>query len=208
MKDKILRILATTASVIFHPLLLPTYGFTLIAVFNMLGLETEGSWVYYAVAVAGTFIFTFIIPISLILILRHQKRVSSIRLDNQQERSIPYIYAFVAFAIWCYFIRRIMHIEAIVFLLCCAATISIGIVALINMRWKISAHLTGMGCFIGGVLIMTSMNGTLSNMLIIGLFLIALILTYSRLYLKSHTPLQVTMGLILGLSMSLLTLLI
>lgn len=207
MNSKAPYIISKTISVLLHPLLLPTYGFALVWAFNLLNLTTPQAWVYYAVALGGTFTFTFLIPFSLILILSRQNRVSSIELRSQHERNTPYVYSFASFLVWCYFIRSIMHIESALFFICCAAALAIGIVALINLKWKISAHLTGMGCFIGGVLIITSMQGVLSNLLIVLLFLMALLLTYSRLYLKAHTGTQVSAGLLLGLSLTLLTLL-
>ena len=208
MIDKLLYILSKTISVLLHPLLLPTYGFALIAAGDLFNIDNNRAWLYYLIATAGTFIFTCLIPLSMILILRHQQRVSSIELNSQKERTVPYLYSFVSFAIWCYFVKSILHIDSAVFFICCAATTAIGIVALINLWWKISAHATGIGCFIGGVMIIAAEQWQLGNLFICLLFAMALALCYARIYLQSHTPAQVSAGLLLGLLLSSLTLLL
>ena len=86
-----------------------------------------------------------------------------------------------------------------------ASTCAIGIVMLINLKWKISAHLTGFGCFVGCIISISAYYGHF-NLLAVGiLLLIALMLMCARLYLNAHTPLQVVIGFVFGLLITMLT---
>jgi membrane-associated phospholipid phosphatase len=77
-------------------------------------------------------------------------------------------------------------------------TIAAIITLLINLRWKISAHMVGIGGVLGAVIgiserFMQNLNGT-----IIVLFLVAGMIGYARLKLDAHTSLQVYAGFATG----------
>jgi membrane-associated phospholipid phosphatase len=67
------------------------------------------------------------------------------------------------------------------------------------LKWKISAHLTGIGGLLGGVCSFALYYSTLPLGLVITILTASLILMYARLYLHAHTPLQVVCGLLLGI---------
>ena len=80
---------------------------------------------------------------------------------------------------------------------------ALGIVAVVNKRWKISAHLTGFGGLTGGVLSFYLAGGMMPPTWLVGVLLgLALVLMYARLYLDAHTPMQVVGGFLLGLVMT------
>ena len=80
---------------------------------------------------------------------------------------------------------------------------ALGIVAVVNKRWKISAHLTGFGGLTGGVLAFYLAGGMMPPMWLIGALLgLALVLMYARLYLDAHKPMQVVCGWLLGIAMT------
>jgi membrane-associated phospholipid phosphatase len=72
-------------------------------------------------------------------------------------------------------------------------------VTIINRRWKISAHLTGIGGLLGGICSFALNYSVLPLGLIVGVLAISLMLMYARLYLNAHTPMQVVCGFLLGL---------
>lgn len=192
---KLIDIAANGLSVLLHPLFIPTYGFLWLGCAHVLSENKT----FNLVVVLSTLFFTFLIPFGAILILRRQKRISSLRMMNASERTSPYIYSAVSFSFWNYLLIGVIHTPIYISVLSLSSTIMIAVIALINLRWKISAHMSAFGCFIGGALITASNIGMLSNGLIIVLFVIALLLMYARLYLRSHTGLQVSAGLLLGL---------
>ena len=80
------------------------------------------------------------------------------------------------------------------------ATIAIGLVALINRYWKISAHLTGMGGLFGGLMSYCLGLGAIPTWGTICLWgAVSLALMYARVRLNAHTPAQVCAGWLLGI---------
>lgn len=197
----VLHILSMTLSAILHPLFMPTYGMVCFcAAFN--STQVPLPRVYWLVACSGTFVITALIPLSLMLIRRWRGTISDISISNAPERTPVYLYTLICYACWCYFLYKIIY-APFVSLIGVGATIALGLILLINSRWKISAHLSGLGGLLGGVLAYTFNYslplpiGTIA--VILGL---ALVLMYARLYLNAHTPLQVIAGFILGIIMT------
>jgi len=69
---------------------------------------------------------------------------------------------------------------------------------IINLKWKVSAHMTGIGGLLGA-LISTSilLEVDLISYVILSIFVSGLIAS-SRLILNAHTPLQLIAGFFLG----------
>jgi membrane-associated phospholipid phosphatase len=79
------------------------------------------------------------------------------------------------------------------------AIIALLAVTMINRKWKISAHLTGIGGLLGGICSFALNYSVLPSGLIMGVLALSLLLMYARLYLNAHTPMQVVCGFLLGL---------
>jgi len=81
------------------------------------------------------------------------------------------------------------------------SALSILIIVLINLKWKISAHAAGIGGLSGaifGVCYRTAINPVW--LLVLFLF-ISGVVSLSRLELKAHTPGQVLAGYVVGFIM-------
>lgn len=202
--QKVLEILAKTLSVVLYPLLLPTYGFVLYAFYGVkakvaipslwrgsLGLE----------CISGTLIITAIMPLLVFLLMWKTKRISSLHLDNAAERSEPYIWCIFFFAVWYFFFSRLYLSAVADYGL--YAIMALTIVWVVNHWWKISAHLTGMGCLLGGVFSFGLLHRLPVTQTTIVVLILSLLLMYARLYLRAHTPLQVVCGFLLGLACTL-----
>lgn len=179
---------------------MPTYGIVLfcMAFSQQIPLPT----VYWLVSCIGTFFMTALIPLSLMIFRRLRGEISDISISNASERTPIYVYTIICYAFWSYFLYRVIH-APFVSLIGIGATIALGLVLLINTRWKISAHLTGLGGLLGGILAYVY-NYTLPlPMVTISIILgIALVLMFARLYLNAHTSLQVVTGFLLGIIMT------
>ena len=78
----------------------------------------------------------------------------------------------------------------------------------INLKWKISAHMIGMGGLIG-VIIGVSERLTLDlNATLIVLFVMAGFVGFSRLRLNAHNPFQVYLGFLVGMGSLLIMILV
>lgn len=200
MTKRVLTILSRIISVICHPLFMPSYGMLLFcATFSAQrgALPTA----YWLIAVLGTLTLTAIIPLSVIVIQMFRGAVSSIEIRKAGERTSVYVYTIVCYGFWCYFLRNVLHAPEVLFVIGVGATVALLGVTLINLKWKISAHLTGIGGVIGGICGYCMYYALFPPVgLICGLLGLALLLMYARLYIDAHTPLQVVTGLIYGIT--------
>ena len=200
MKQPLAYYLSMAISGILFPLLLPTYAIILYS----LQLPEQYPAVYKGVAIGGTAFFTLFIPFTLLLILKAQKRISDINITNPKERLVPFLYVLTCFAIWVYFLWHVLKMPAIITALALTSTIMIALLTLITHYWKMSAHLTAFGCFVGSIIAVAAHMGIYNTYTIIALLIIALLLMMARLYLKAHDSLQVVTGFLFALSVTLL----
>ena len=198
--NKTLDIVAKSLSVVLYPLFIPTYGIILFCVAHSLHIAPlAGVWI--AVAVTGTFLLTCVLPITAIWILMKKGLVKDLYIDNPKERTTPYVYAALGFGFWCYFLTHILHAPTFLSGVAVGATIAIGLVALINRTWKISAHLTGLGGLIGGILSYCLGIGAIPTWGTWALWLgLSWLLMWARLYMDAHTGAQVSAGWLLGIA--------
>jgi len=199
MIHKTLDILAKIISALLYPLWMPTYGMILLYLtYGRLHITMHAA--YWWITIGGTFVITALIPLSLILIAIRRGTVSDIYITKNEERTTPYIYTSTCYAFWTYFLAKIINAPLYLTLVGTGALIALVIVANINRKWKISAHLTGWGGLIGGILSYYLFYGIMPSIGCIALLLsIALILMYARLWLNAHTDWQVVAGFGLGL---------
>lgn len=179
---------------------MPTYGIVLFCMAFSQQIPLPAA--YWLVSCIGTFFMTALIPLSLMIFRRLRGEVSDISISNASERTPIYVYTIICYAFWSYFLYKVIH-APFVSLIGVGATIALAVVLFINTHWKISAHLTGLGGLLGGILAYVY-NYTLPlPMMAISIILgIALALMFARLYLNAHTSLQVVTGFLLGIIMT------
>jgi hypothetical protein len=144
------------------------------------------------------FSFSFVLPVLNILILYKLKRIRSFTLKDQEERTFPYIltscfyfglfYLFLDLNIW-------PEIKILVF----GAGLAILLTAFINKRYKISAHMVGVGGLLGSLLIISFVFKFNAIPVIAFLFLLSGTIASSRLYLKAHSRDEIYSGFALGM---------
>jgi membrane-associated phospholipid phosphatase len=198
--NRIADIVSKVLSVLFYPLFIPTYGVALFC-YAFSAAVAPLSVVWIAIAIAGTLLLTCLLPISAIWIMVRKGDVKDMQIENPKERTMPYLYAALGFAFWSYLMIAILHAPIYIQFIACGATAAIGLITIINRWWKISAHLTGIGGLLGGMICYYLGLGILPGwgILCFGVCL-TLMLMYARLYLNAHTPLQVIAGWLMGMS--------
>ncbi|MFO0358510.1 MAG: phosphatase PAP2 family protein [Sphingobacteriaceae bacterium] len=144
------------------------------------------------------FAFTFILPALNIYLMYKLKRINSITLSNQHERTFPYIMTAIFYFGLFYLFFDLRIWETIKIFVFCAGS-AILLTALINLKYKISAHMVGIGGIVGMMLsLVILLNYDLMLYIILGVIASGLV-GASRLYLKEHTPAQVYLGFFLGI---------
>jgi len=182
-------------SFVFQPLLMPTYGILLITnmdVFQTLPLN------WRIMAVVGTLLFTGILPATPILLMLKKGDVHDLFISRREERTLPYLFSFLAYLFWTFFLYRILQLPLFMVSMGIGAAISIAIITFINLKWKISAHLSGIGGLVGGLFGICFRMAINPLPLIITVLFISALVALSRIELKAHTPGQTLAGFTLG----------
>ena len=185
-------------SIVFQPLLMPTYGIILLMnldVFNLL----PNIWRWEAIG--GTILFTAILPVVPILFMMRKGEVSDMFISKREQRTMPYLFSCMSYLFWCLFLWRTMQFPPFIVAIGAATTLSIFLIVFINLKWKISAHMSGVGGLVGaiyGISYRMAMNPLW--MLVIVITISALV-AISRIELKAHTMGQVFAGFMLNFTL-------
>lgn len=132
-------------------------------------------------------------PILVVLYLLRTGRIKELHMSDTSERHIPYITA-VASAFIAYTVMTLLNGPELLRCLALLNTINLVALGLINSRYLISIHATGiMASFL---LVGLVFSWTLAWLVV---FPLLLGVCYVRLYLKRHTVAQIAAGLLLGL---------
>lgn len=183
-------------SIIFHPLLMPTYGIALIFFTkNYISIFTPSH--FKLIIVGITFVFTFILPAVNAFILLKMGRIKSLEMETTGERIIPYTStALYYFALFYLFYNA--QFPGVFKILILGAVISILLTLVITFKWKISAHTVGIGGICGGMLGLIYRIQADMQLIFMIIILLAGIIGYARLRLNAHNPAQVYAGFVLG----------
>lgn len=186
--------IAQLISAISQPLLFPSYG--------MLLLFQTGNFVYFntqykAYSILSVFILTAVIPFTAILILKKAKLVTSFQLEQRKERTLPYIFVILSYLATILFLYRIFMPLYVVALMV-GVFISTIIIMLLNLKWKVSAHLSAIGGLSAAIVVVSYRLGINPVGLLSAAFVLAGLIATSRIQLKAHTLLQTLVGFGIG----------
>jgi membrane-associated phospholipid phosphatase len=202
---QILPVIAKTISIVFHPLLIPTYGFLLLS--NSGAYEALLPWDLTKLLLLVVFFTTAVLPALTILLLSFHPKFD-LTMENSNDRVLPLLISSVSYYIGYLIIERISFFPVFNLLLIAAILIQIGL-AFISMRWKISAHTAAIGGLIGGVAGLSFRLYSNPSLTISLMVIIAGLIGTSRLMLEKHTPKQIYAGFMVGfITMGLLILMV
>lgn len=195
-----LKNFALFISVVLHPLLMATYGCLLLffgiqnTVYDYL-TPFDAKWRMSLVI----FMFSFVFPALNIFILYKLKRIPTISLSNQKDRTFPYVMT-ALFYFGLFYLLMDINIWNSLKLFILGGGIAILLTALLNLKFKISAHMVGIGGLLGvliSVSFLTKFDMTMFYVLVI---VLAGIIGFARLMLNEHKPYQLYLGFLLGLT--------
>lgn len=190
----IANIIAHVLSLVFYPLFIPTYGIALFC------YAFHSPLVWACIAVTGTLLLTCLLPLTSIWIMIRQGKVKDIQIADASERTMPYLYTTIGFAFWSYLMSVVLHAPLFLTVVCIGSTVALAVITAINRFWKISAHLTGIGGFFGGLMnYYIAVGSTPSWSTLTVLLLFSLVMMFARLRLDAHTSSQVVVGWLLGI---------
>ena len=186
--------LAHGVSWLLHPFLVPLYFLVI--------LLTCTAFVNYPWSVKFYFLwvvvlYTMLIPVLALVVLRKMGYVSDYKIDERHERILPLLIGAVCYVLCAITIAKIPAALIIRKFMIAAAACELTCLA-VSLRWKISLHLTGMGAFVA---LLALLNVVDASNLIAPLCVAVLgagMLATARLYLGCHTPTQILAGFFNG----------
>jgi hypothetical protein len=187
--------LAKIISIIFHPLLMPVYGMTIIfsapTLFGYLPFNVK------KLLILIMLVNNVLLPLSLLPFFIRMNIISSWTITERKERNFPLIITTILYCITSFLIFRFnipVFLKTYIF----AASLISLIVTVINFWWKISLHSVGAGALISLVFILSLKMLTPLEWYLISTVVIGGLVLSSRLKLNLHSPQQVWIGLFTG----------
>jgi hypothetical protein len=186
-------------SIIFHPMLMATYG----CAFLFFGMQDT---MYEFIITSGTkfrltaivFTFTFLLPMLNMVVMYKMKRLPNLVLSNQKDRTFPYLTTAI-FYFGLFYLLMDLNIWNILKVFIVGAGLAIVLTALINIKYKISAHMVGIGGLLGVIIAASFMLQSNFTILYVVVILIGGLIGLSRVYLKEHSNPQIYLGFLLGI---------
>lgn len=205
--------LSIAVSIVLHPLLMPTFLFALLFYYapDIIEPINPKAAIYLLLAV---FITTFVLPMISITALRFSEiyrrgKYYALSLPGRKDRIVPFFFTSLFYMITTYMFFSKFKVNQVLVVILAASTLIILLVSLITLFLKVSTHSASAGAMIGFLLALgfkfpqSKMIWPLILILILG----GLVMS-ARLYLHTHKPIDVLIGSIVGLSVSLSSILI
>jgi len=178
------------------PFLTPVYA--IIMLMNMWYARLLFDDTKRLIIILSVVLFTMIIPAITTFILIKSGTVSDLYIKDRKERTWPYIITFVSYLVCIRFFIWI-GIGKWVVLIASGTTLTLMLIAIINLWWKISAHMSGMGGLCGSIFAAAFIFHSNPIWLFTSIILLSGVVAWSRLELKAHTLGQVSAGFLVGL---------
>ena len=187
---------AMALSIIFQPIFVPLYS--LILIFNAntyitYAVHDEVKLFIYGITVMNT----IILPVGVFYYFYKAKLIETIHMHTAKERSLPFL-TIVVFQMSTFYVFSQAPMPSLFPNLVLGAAISVATAFVINLKWKVSIHMLGMGGIVGTLIGLMLRYQVDALNLVLALILVSGLVGYSRLKLNAHTPLQVYVGFVLG----------
>ena len=182
-------------SFVFHPIFMPTYAiFLLFAFFPLFSDFMSMSQKKQIIKLI--IIFTFLLPVFSVLILKKFKVITSIYMKKREERRWPLLFAIG----WYYILLRLfdtIHTHHIIIQLLLGAIFILLLATIVSNFWKISLHMLAIGGVTGAFFAIYFLFGGEISLIIILLFFAGLV-GFARISEMAHDFKQVYLGFLIG----------
>lgn len=179
-------------SYIFSPLLVPTYGMILASFLSVLSVLSAR---VLCTTVAITFVITCVIPACGIMAMYKTGFLTDSGVNVRTERSLPYALTILCYVGCCFFLYR-AGAPSWLTMFYAGGGAAVLINAVVNLKWKISAHAAAMGGLVAMLFRIAAMHQSVVdlNIWISAVVVLAGAVMTARVYLQRHTLMQVIAG--------------
>ena len=200
--DKTMLRVARITSIVFTPFSIPFLAFLVLFLFSYLRIMPI---LYKGIVLGIVYCFTILTPTITIFLFRKINGFARQELSERKKRYVPILLTIISY-VFCLLMMRKLNIPwymtGIIFV---SLVISI-ICILVNLKWKLSEHMAGMGGIIGGLFSFSALFSYNPVVWLCLFILIAGILGSARIVLGHHTLGEVLSGFVVGLVCSFLIL--
>ena len=200
--DKTMLRVARVTSIVFTPFSIPFLAFLVLFLFSYLRIMPI---LYKGIVLGIVYCFTILTPTITIFLFRKINGFARQELSERKKRYVPILLTIISY-VFCLLMMRKLNIPwymtGIIFV---SLVISI-ICILVNLKWKLSEHMAGMGGIIGGLVSFSALFSYNPVVWLCLFILIAGILGSARIVLGHHTLGEVLSGFVVGLVYSFLIL--
>ncbi|MCD7939800.1 MAG: hypothetical protein LUH50_06810 [Bacteroides intestinalis] len=200
--DRSLIRTARVISAIFMPFSIPFLAFLILFLFSYLRIMP----IQYKLIVLGVvYCFTILMPTLTIFLFRKINGFSPEDLGERKRRFMPFLLTITSY-VFCLVMMHRLNIPWYMTGIILAALIMMVICIVVNLKWKLSEHMAGVGAIVGGLVSFSALFGYNPVWWLCLFILIAGVLGTARIILQHHTLGEVLVGFAVGLICSLLVL--
>lgn len=200
--DRTLIRTARVISVVFTPFSIPFLAFLILFLFSYLRIMP----IQYKLIVLGVvYCFTILMPTLTIFLFRKINGFSPEDLGERKRRFMPFLLTITSY-VFCLVMMHRLNIPWYMTGIILAALIMMVICIIVNLKWKLSEHMAGVGAIVGGLVSFSALFGYNPIWWLCLFILIAGVLGTARIILQHHTLGEVLVGFVVGLICSLLVL--
>ena len=200
--DRSLIRTARVISAILTPFSIPFLAFLFLFLFSYLRIMP----IQYKLIVLGVvYCFTILMPTLTIFLFRKINGFSPEDLGERKRRFMPFLLTITSY-VFCLVMMHRLNIPWYMTGIILAALIMMVICIVVNLKWKLSEHMAGVGAIVGGLVSFSALFGYNPVWWLCLFILIAGVLGTARIILQHHTLGEVLVGFAVGLICSLLVL--
>ena len=200
--DRTLIRTARVISAIFTPFSIPFLAFLILFLFSYLRIMP----IQYKLIVLGVvYCFTILMPTLTIFLFRKINGFTPEDLGERKRRFMPFLLTITSY-VFCLVMMHRLNIPWYMTGIILAALIMMVICIVVNLKWKLSEHMAGVGAIVGGLVSFSALFGYNPVWWLCLFILIAGVLGTARIILQHHTLGEVLVGFAVGLICSLLVL--
>ena len=189
-----MRTAARAISIVFHPLLLATW---IVLLFGSLNKYAFGNAEVHKMAVI-VFFNTFFFPAFTLFLMYVLEFIPDLQMRKKKDRNIPFIAAQI-FYIWSFMVVKQLQMPVFLQLFILGATISISLAFIVNIFYKVSLHMVGMGAVVMLMVLVVFTGAIDVGHILPALILLTGLIGTARLIEKAHTLGELYYGFLVGL---------
>ncbi len=203
--------LASVVSYVLNPLIFPPVAFALID-WHFGASAGQTAW-----TLAVSLVFFCIVPLVYVMGLVRAGRVESLEVRDRASRLLPFLVCIGSYAVGALILSRTIESAAFPLVVSFAALYPLNTAGLllINLRWKISIHMTSLAGFVG-VLLFAALTvwrdlpagpeAVLTLASVVPTVALLPLLMWARVRVGAHTVAQVVAGAVYGMAVPLVEL--